>query len=391
MSEKKYKILIFTHDSSLYGASKSLLTLIDYWKKKQSEIEILVLLPYKGIIEHNLKSSGINYKVVDIPRVDYKFKNQSFLSILKMWLRFSCNENKAIKIISKITEEFQPDIIYTNTSVIGTGYKISRIFKKPFVWHVREFGWEDYKLKYLPSLKIHRNKIKNSPTIFVSKALQNYWLAGDVKKHSQVIYNGFIENEASETPNRKIPENEIIIGILGAIMPGKGQLEAIKAIDILNQKGIKATLEIYGSAFDKNYETELKLFLEKNNHLKNCIKFCGFNNNPKEIYDRISIMLNCSVSEGFGRTIVEAMLEKIPVVANNAGAIPEIIEHYYNGLIYNQTPESLAEKLEILINNKILWSNLTENAFNFAQKNYSVQKYADSVLLFLKKSLINNE
>lgn len=382
---EKFRILVFAHDSSLYGASKSLLTLLDYWKKNNPEVEVLLLLPYKGTLEEHLINSDINFKIVDFPRADYKYSNQSVLDVFKLRLKFFLRERKAIRKISEIMKVYQPNIIYTNTSVVGIGNKIAETFKIPSLWHIREFGWEDYKLKYLPSLKIHRNKIKNSHTIFVSKALQNYWLAGEVKKHSQVIYNGFIENEASETPNRKIPENEIIIGILGAIMPGKGQLEAIKAIDTLNQKGIKATLEIYGSAFDKNYETELKLFLEKNNHLKNCIKFCGFNNNPKEIYDRISIMLNCSVSEGFGRTIVEAMLEKIPVVANNAGAIPEIIEDYYNGLIYNQTPESLAEKLEILINNKILWRNLTENAFNFAQKNYSVEKYADSVLLFLKK------
>ena len=46
------------------------------------------------------------------------------------------------------------------------------------------------------------------------------------------------------------------------------------------------------------------------------------------------------------------MLEKVPVVANNSGAIPEIIEDNLNGLLYNKTPESLAEKLEYLIKNE---------------------------------------
>ncbi|WP_379968515.1 glycosyltransferase family 4 protein [Epilithonimonas sp. UC225_85] len=380
--EQKFKILIFAHDSTLYGATKSLLTLLDYWKKNHPEVEVLVLLPYKGILEDHFATSGISYKVVAFPRTDYPYKNQSFLYILKLRRNYLKQEKAAIVNISNIINDFQPDVIYTNTSVVGIGYEISKLFKIPFVWHIREFGWADYRLKYLPSVRSQFKKVRNSNTIFISKILQDHWIKNSKKKESKVIYNGFVEESVNHTM-KEIP-NEPIIGILGTIMPGKGQLEAIQAVEILNKKGIKATLEIYGKASDRVYEAQLKSLLENNRDINSYIKFCGFNENPKEIYDRISILLNCSRSEGFGRTIIEAMLENVPVVANNAGAIPEIIKDSYNGLVYEHTSESLANKLELLINNKILWKNITDNAFIFAKDNYSIKNYAESVLDFLK-------
>ena len=47
----KYRILIFAHDASLYGASLSLLTLLEWIVKNDERFEIMVLLPYKGMME----------------------------------------------------------------------------------------------------------------------------------------------------------------------------------------------------------------------------------------------------------------------------------------------------------------------------------------------------
>ena len=38
--------------------------------------------------------------------------------------------------------------------------------------------------------------------------------------------------------------------------------------------------------------------------------------------------------ETFGLTVVEAMLMSVPVIGSNAGGVPEIISHKYNGLLF---------------------------------------------------------
>ena len=49
----KPKILVVAHDSSLYGASKSLLTLLEYISLT-AFATLFVLIPYGGVVEDEL-------------------------------------------------------------------------------------------------------------------------------------------------------------------------------------------------------------------------------------------------------------------------------------------------------------------------------------------------
>ena len=373
----KYKILIFAHDSSLYGASKSLLTLLEYWKFNNPEINVKVILPYKGKIEDFFIELDINYEVIDFPRCDYKEDKKSCMNFIRLYYQYLKKERKAIKYLNNIINDFTPNVIYVNTSVISIGYKLAKINNIPLVWHIREFG---YQLEYFPNLYLHKHKIANSKAIFVSNILRTYWVGKNTKK-SIVIYNGF-NNQFNNQSSNKFN----IIGILGAITRGKGQLVAVEAIKELVLKGVDVKLEIYGDVIDKDYYLEIKQFITQNN-LSKYIEFCGFVNNQEYIYNRISVLYNCSLSEGFGRTIIEAMLNKIPVIANNKGAMPEIIEDGINGFIYEDSVNSLVEKTELVMKNKNIYKKIVEEAYYTSINNYKVDNYANSILDFIKNTI----
>ena len=62
MKQKLQKrILIFAHDSSLYGASLSLLTILEDIVTDKA-FDILLVLPYGGIIEERLIARNIKYR-----------------------------------------------------------------------------------------------------------------------------------------------------------------------------------------------------------------------------------------------------------------------------------------------------------------------------------------
>ncbi|WP_211464150.1 glycosyltransferase [Collimonas silvisoli] len=65
-------------------------------------------------------------------------------------------------------------------------------------------------------------------------------------------------------------------------------------------------------------------------------------------YDLADVLVMPSRSEGFGLTALEAMRSHVPVIASNRGALPDIVEHTVNGLIFNCTSADLVEKLENL-------------------------------------------
>ena len=117
------------------------------------------------------------------------------------------------------------------------------------------------------------------------------------------------------------------------------------------------------------------------------IKFHPHIENNRLIYDSLTILLCCSVSEAFGRTIAEAMSFGIPVIANANGGPVEIIDDGINGLLYNKTPDSLSEKMIALVSDPVLYEKISNNAIIKAREEFSIERYVNEVALLFKSSV----
>ena len=148
----------------------------------------------------------------------------------------------------------------------------------------------------------------------------------------------------------------IKIGYIGRLVDGKGLEDLLEAVKILKNQnlGFKAwNLAIYGNG-------PLESKLEKlANELKiaDKIEWRGFIPYSKvpEALSQIDIFVYPSWHEGFGRSIMEAMAMEKAVVATRVGGIPDLIEDNENGfLVSPHNPQELAQKIEILMENKEL-------------------------------------
>ena len=145
------KILVFAHDATMYGASQSLLTALRGISERPDR-KLLVILPYKGMLEQALVEYGIEYSVRSFPRcVEFKNKSTSLWRTLKKYRAYRRQVRLTFPDLEKIGLEFRPDVIYTNTSVVAVGYALARKLRVPHVWHIREFGDRDYDFIYFPS------------------------------------------------------------------------------------------------------------------------------------------------------------------------------------------------------------------------------------------------
>jgi glycosyltransferase involved in cell wall biosynthesis len=371
---KRKKVLVFAHDSSLYGASQSLFTLLTELK----EFDILVILPYGGKIEALLKQAGIKYQIVNFPIAAYPATVQSDLKrYIKGTLRYYKHGFNALKELTAVVQSFKPDIIYTNTSVVNMGYRLAARFKIPHVWHIREFGDLDYNLRYRPSKSSLVSGMKKSAkVIFVSRALYGHWFKKELA-NAAVIYNG-IKSLPKVVNPRKYPEMQIAIGMLGSILPGKGQNTAIKAFGTFHKAYPNSVLKIYGDVSHQIYADELqKLCIE--HQIADSVKFMGFEMNQDVIYDNLDLLLNCSTSEAFGRTLIEAMGRGVPVIARGSGGILEIIDDRTDGMLFNGTSDNLAQKMLELFTNRDLYLTLSVNAIEKVTRQFSFDKYVASV------------
>lgn len=368
----KKKILVFAHETGMNGASHSLLSLLVGLKH---EYEFLVIIPGSGEMQKALEIHKIAFEILNITRCGY-FNYISLINHIKVTLYFHRSNYNYLKQVLGISEIFQPDIIYTNTSVLDIGYNLSKRINKPHIWHIREYGDKDFNITYIPFRKLIINKIiKSKKSIFTTGLLKKHWL-GKRGINSQIVHNGFDKlngNSILQNVNGK----SIKIGIVGYFIKSKGQIESLEILKGLLKENLDVQLYLYGdyNPNSKYYIELLKIIFD--NNLTGKVFFCGYKKQD-EIYTNIDFLLNCSDFEAFGRTIIEAMSYGIPVISKNTGGPKEIITHSKDGFLYNNIAEAEMYILQC-INNDDLYNTISMNAQEKVEKQFSIKRYIDNM------------
>ena len=112
-------------------------------------------------------------------------------------------------------------------------------------------------------------------------------------------------------------------------------------------------------------------------------------------YSRIAqsfgFLCSTSITEGFGYAILEAMSCKCPVLTTNSDGISSFVHHNRTGKVYHlgHTAEALVHAKDLL-GNHALRIQLTENAANYVQSNFSLEQYGHNFVQMIN-ALKNNQ
>lgn len=373
-------VLYISHCNGLEGgASFSLLYLMKEMKKKG--VNVYLLVPEKKRhLTYIYRLNGI--KVIGF-HYDRWIKENRKQLIGKKYIDLVKSHWRAKKISDKI-KKLNIDIIHTNSSVVNIGGLINKYTSIPHVWHIREFGEEDYNLYYYYGKKYSINFMnKNSSKIItVSKALYKKY-ESSLREKMTVIYNG-ISNEYINPKKNFLSDlrssKKINISISGTIHPGKGQEEAILAVNELIKQGyINLHLYIAAQSSDKDYEEKLKGIVKKCK-IESNIHFVGYKSDLKELRQMSCLELVCSRKEAFGRVTIEAMLSMNPVIGANAGGTKELIINGFNGILYKSGDyKDLANKIVYFLKKPEKIEYMGKNGFEYALKNFTSEKNADQI------------
>ena len=225
---------------------------------------------------------------------------------------------------------------------------------------------------------LSRIMAKGERVIVVSKILGRY--AKEKFKVPEeklrLVYNGV---EIKECPEFNGQNHRI--GIIARLTPLKGHPFFIEAIARLRERFPDIKGFIIGPIPEDKigYKKELEKLIAKL-HLKN-IHFIP-PEQKKEIFPTLNLMLSCSiVPEAFGRSIVEAQLAGIPVIATNLGAVPEIIEDRKTGLLVPPgNSEALAKAITWVFTHQEEWKKMTESAKKIARERFSVEQMVNRII-----------
>ena len=150
------------------------------------------------------------------------------------------------------------------------------------------------------------------------------------------------------------------IGQLGALDPNKGTPDLIRAVDRINRdRPIPVQLLLAGSA-----TPEFDAFLDEGDwREKPWLKRLGAiaPGEVPDFYDAIDVFAMPSRTDSFGIVYLEAWANGKPVVAANAGGVPEVVNHGETGLLveFGDVP-ALAHSLDRLLDDRKVAARLGE-------------------------------
>lgn len=376
--QKEIVVLYVTHYADMYGANISLLNLIVDLRDRYNVCPIVVG-PKLGEFSEKLKEEEISYYVVHYLKWMYDgYKHtKGYLMLIRALRRFY--NLKAVDKISKICREKEVQLVHTNSSVTEVGLLVAKKKHIPHIWHIREFGKEDYNLDYVCRKKYIKKCYESSQAIIA--------ISDSIKEHIQklaeacnvtTIYNGVKISKGYEKVYFDT-NNKVRFCCAGNITIEKNQIVIIMAVDRMVKEGYRNfQVSIIGSG-----QTEYIQYLENKIHelkIEQYIHLLPYTTQMDKVLKEMDIGVVPSVKEAFGRITVEYMSNYMPVIGSDSGGTKELIDNKVNGFTFSSNaPEDLAAKMEYYIDHKEEVKIHGAQARLIAKKKYSMQGNTDKI------------
>lgn len=363
------KIAVFFHDCEIAsGATASMFTLVENWHHIEG-VEIVAYASHEGTLFDKLRMMGIKCKLYSSINTRY---NKGRNVIHQMMVRaYSLAKVPGFERYVKNTlvrelKEEGIDLVYANTSACVVGYYIRKHSEIPLVWHVREFGDLDQNVSYVGGKRqLFKMLGKSDLLVFISKAIAQYYESAAKKTSSIIVYNDLSANY-DKYQEKDFSRHPLRLLSCGALNPGKGHLDVIKAVGIARGRGCDVELNIAGRG---DIYLHLYTTLIKELRLDNYVHFLGQVKEMASVRKNSEVGVVASRMEAFGRVTVEGMLAGLVMIGANTGGTAELIENGRTGLSFQAgNVEELANCIESLYNAPQRAARMAEEGYRFSKQ-----------------------
>lgn len=178
--------------------------------------------------------------------------------------------------------------------------------------------------------------------------------------HSGIRFNSLLPIYIDVEAKRKqlgIPQDSLVVGTVGRLVPVKGQRYLIEAVARLVNVMPNLILLVVGNGpLKKDLEIQVKRL-----KINARVRFLGLRDDIPELLSILDLFVLPSINEGMGRALVVAMALGKPVVAARVGGIPDVVIDGQTGLLVQpKDPAALAEAMLKLLKDKPLAKKMGE-------------------------------
>jgi len=362
----------------MYGASRSLLALIEQLHKRGHEC--FVLLPQRGRLTDVLDARSIGYAVtqwrgwMSPERFSWCHRMLSAMKAFVLNLRY-------VRRAARVCVGFAPDVVHTNTSRTAFGSMLARRLGVPHTWHFREFlggafsGGMEFSLGRAVSCAWVRKS--SSAVVLVSETLRSQFIRHLYRVPVYVVHNGVMSLDEMKKAAVPLPVSRpFTLALVGRYDSCKQPFVALHAVRRLRDEGLEVKLLMAGDGREDDVR-EVGAFVAKN-RLEAQIEVLGFVHDVSELYARSHVLLMCSRSDAFGRVTAESMAYGRPVLGADSGANPELIKDGFNGFLFRSGDAAdLASKIRTLLADPVMLEQMGRNAAETAREKFTNEKYGE--------------
>ena len=180
----------------------------------------------------------------------------------------------------------------------------------------------------------------------------------------------------------KLPQKDIVIGLVGRIDPLKGQLFLFEVFERVAARHEHIHLLFVGEPTRNEssaYYSDLKKSVELSDYAKR-IHFKPFMKDLTRVYAACDIAVMASEGETFGMVTIEAMMCGLPVLGTSSSGTPEILGYGKEGKLFAPGNHNEAEEsLDFLITNPIERRKLGMKAQKKALQKFALHKVMEQL------------
>jgi glycosyltransferase involved in cell wall biosynthesis len=233
-------------------------------------------------------------------------------------------------------------------------------------------GWRKTLIRFMDTINYHEQlKVARRSLVFVNSKILFDQYNGIAKKLFETRTTTLTKDDffAREDTCQNRP---IHLLYTGRMDPSKGLLDMIKALSLLVQHGEDVVLDFVGWSEANSDILDQINSTARQAEVEGRVFYHGYKSVGPELfayYKNADIYLLASqASEGFPRTIWEAMAHCLPVVVTRVGSIPDFIEGAAE-LVEPRDPTALAQSVKRLLDDSELRKTYISRAIEIAKEN----------------------
>lgn len=216
------------------------------------------------------------------------------------------------------------------------------------------------------------NNLNKSDMIIALSEKWKYEFETQLNMKNVYVLNNGIDTDDFQKSISNCIENKHKFLFLGRLGKRKGAYDILKAIEGLNNEGIKIKCYMAG---DGEIDIFRKIIDQKN--LKDCVEVIGWVGNSEKIklLKNVSTVILPSYNEGLPMAILEGMACGKAIISTNVGAIPEVVIENENGIIIEPgNIEQIKSAIKKIISDDKKLLNISLNNIQKIDKKYSRKK-----------------